>query len=46
MGVLIAAKRKGLIPALRGPLDQLRNSGFRMDEDLYETALHQPGEAS
>jgi predicted nucleic acid-binding protein len=44
VGVLLAAKRRGLIPALRDPLDRLRKSGFRMDEDLYETALLQAAE--
>lgn len=44
VGVLLAARRKGLIPTLHEPLERLRNSGFRMDEDLYETALRQAGE--
>lgn len=45
LGVLLAAKRRGLIPALRESLDQLRHSGFRMDDDLFEAVLRQAGEA-
>lgn len=46
VGVLLAARRRGLIPSVREPLDALRRSGFRMDDDLYEGALLKAGELS
>jgi len=46
LGVLLAAKRRGLIPNVREPLDALRNSGFRMDDELFENALRTAGELS
>lgn len=39
VGTLVAAKRKGLIPELATLLDCLVDSGFRMSEELYQTAL-------
>lgn len=44
LGILLAAKRKGLIPAIREPIDTLRDSGFRVATDLYETTLRQANE--
>lgn len=46
VGVLLAAKRRGLIPKVREPLDALRKGGFRMDDELYELALGKAGELS
>jgi hypothetical protein len=46
VGVLLAAKRRGLIPSVREPLDVLRKGGFRMDDELYEHALGKAGELS
>jgi predicted nucleic acid-binding protein len=41
---LLAAKRRGLIPAIREPIDTLRRGGFRVAKDLYEDMLHRAGE--
>ncbi|HHY95392.1 MAG TPA: DUF3368 domain-containing protein [Firmicutes bacterium] len=46
LGVLIQAKRNGLIPAIRPLLDALRNvAGFRVAESLYMRVLEDEGEA-
>ena len=44
LGVLLLAREAGLIPALKTPLDALRESGFRISETLYREALRQVGE--
>ncbi len=44
IGVLVEARRDGLLPALRPVLDQLALSGFRLDERLYRAALEAVGE--
>lgn len=44
LGILLAAKRKGLIPSIRGPIDTLRGGGFRVANDLYEELLRKAGE--
>ena len=44
LGILLAAKRRGLIPAIREPVDTLRRTGFRVSNDLYEDMLHRAGE--
>lgn len=45
VGILIAAKTKGLIPAVKPYLDKLMNDkGFRIAPDLYEYVLKQAGE--
>ena len=38
-GLLLAAKQKGLIAEIRGPLDALITLGFRLHPDLYRNAL-------
>ena len=38
VGVLLLAKRKGVIPAIRPLLEGLQQAGFRMTEALYEEA--------
>ncbi|MBX7184950.1 MAG: DUF3368 domain-containing protein [Vicinamibacteria bacterium] len=38
-GLLLAAKQKGLITEIRGPLDELITLGFRLHPDLYRNAL-------
>ena len=43
-GLLLAAKQKGLIPALRGPMDDLLALAFRLHPDLYRSALVNAGE--
>ena len=45
VGVLIEARQKGLIPAIKPYLDALRDSaGFRLTTDLYERILRDQGE--
>lgn len=39
IGVLIMAKKRGFIAELRPLLDRLLEVGFRMDDELYQTAL-------
>jgi predicted nucleic acid-binding protein len=45
LGVLLAAKRRGLVDALRPQLDGLTKSGFFIAPDLYEQILADGGEA-
>ena len=44
LGILLAAKRKGLITAVRQPVDALREGGFRVANDIYEEILQRAGE--
>ncbi len=44
LGILLAAKRKGLVPAIREPIDTLRRGGFRVANDIYEDLLQRAGE--
>lgn len=45
IGVLIRAKREGMIPSLRADLDRLRQAGgFWIEEALYQRALAAVGE--
>jgi len=47
IGVLLDAKRRGLIPALRPLLDHLRNdAGFWMSDALYRQALIRANEST
>lgn len=46
LGILLAAKRRGLIPAVREPMDVLRRAAFRVAPDLYENVLRKAGELS
>jgi predicted nucleic acid-binding protein len=45
LGVLLAAKRRGLLDALRPELDGLIKFGFFIAPDLYEQILGDAGEA-
>ena len=45
VGVVLRAKRVGLIPAVRPVLDALVESGFRLSDGLYRGALQRAGEA-
>jgi predicted nucleic acid-binding protein len=45
VGTLISAKRHGVIESVRPLLQQLRNSGFYMDDELMLTALEMTDEA-
>lgn len=39
VGVLLEAKKKGHILSVKPYLDKLRATGFRLGEDIYQTAL-------
>ncbi len=45
LGILIAAKKQGLIESVRPLLDQLRLLPFHMSDKLYADVLHKAGEA-
>jgi hypothetical protein len=38
-GVLLAAKQRGLIPAVRPQLDALKAAGFRLRQDVHQEVL-------
>lgn len=44
LGVLIQAKQEGLIPAIKLYIEQLRNIGFRLNQQLVVKILKQLGE--
>jgi predicted nucleic acid-binding protein len=46
IGVLLEAKKSGIISSVRPYLNNLKNTGFRMSQDLYDLALSQAGEDS
>ena len=46
IGVLLEAKKVGIIVSIKPYLIQLRNTGFRMGDELYEFALKAAGEIS
>ena len=39
LGLLVAAKRMGLLPAIRPEVDTLRSAGFHVSEGLYRQLL-------
>ncbi|MFH7244242.1 MAG: DUF3368 domain-containing protein [Spirulina sp.] len=45
VGILVLAKRQGLLNAVTPALDQLITTGFRMNDDLRETAQKLAGES-
>lgn len=45
VGILVLAKRQGLLNAVTPALDQLITAGFRMNDDLRETAQKLAGES-
>ena len=45
LGLLLAAKRKGLLETVKPSLDQLMACEFRVSADLYERLLRDAGEA-
>ena len=45
MGLLLAAKKNGLIPNVRKPMDDLLVNRFRLHPDVYRTILARAGEA-
>ena len=44
LGVLVTARERGLLPALRPVLDRLRGEGFRVDAELVRRVLISVGE--
>ncbi len=46
LGILLAAKRKGLLPAIKPCLDQLLSYDFRVSTELYDHVLRDAGEGS
>jgi predicted nucleic acid-binding protein len=44
VGVLMTAKHRGLLPILKPDLDQLRASGFRLSDSVYQACLAAVGE--
>ncbi len=44
LGILLAAKRRELIPSVREAIDSLRRGGFRVANALYEDVLRRAGE--
>jgi len=44
-GILIEAKRRGLIPQLKPVLDELIKARYRIDENLYFLLLTKAGES-
>lgn len=44
VGMLVVAKKRGLISAVTPLLDELRAAGFRMSEELYQTGRALAGE--
>jgi len=45
VGVILRAKRKGVVPHCRPLLDDLMREGFYLSDSLYEEALRLAGEA-
>jgi predicted nucleic acid-binding protein len=45
LGLLLAAKRKGLLETVKPSLDQLMACEFRVSADLYDRLLRDAGEA-
>ncbi len=43
-GILVMAKRAGMIPSVREALDVLRQVGFRLRQDVYEQIVADAGE--
>ncbi len=46
IGILVKSKRANLIPLVRPLLDQLRETGFRLRDDVYLEALQLAGESA
>ena len=45
LGVLLRAKRLGLVKSMKEELERLKAAGFRLSADLEEKALREAGEA-
>ncbi len=46
VGVLLEAKKAGIIDEVQPYLNQLKSTGFRMSNEIFEFALSQAGESS
>ena len=44
LGILLRAKRRGLISAVKPLMDTLSATGFRLSDALYQDVLHRAGE--
>ena len=44
LGVLLRAKRSGLLPAVKPTMDDVVSQGFRLAPDLYQAVLELAGE--
>ena len=44
LGILLAAKRRGFLPAVQPCVDALIQNGFRIAADLYKRVLADAGE--
>jgi hypothetical protein len=44
VGLLLAAKKKGLLPSLKEELERLKEMGFWISESLWKEALKESGE--
>ena len=45
LGILLRAKRDGIIPALKPLLEQLMRERFYLSQELLEFVLHEAGES-
>lgn len=45
IGILIRAKRQGLLPEVRTPMDRIRESGYYIHDRIRERALRLAGES-
>jgi len=45
VGVLLVAKREGLVPSVRPFLERLQESNFRLSEELVRTIIKEAGES-
>lgn len=45
VGVLLVAKREGLVPEVRPLLERLQKSNFRLSEDFVRTIINEAGES-
>ena len=45
VGVLLAAKREGLVPSVRPFLERLQKSNFRLSEEFVRTIIKEAGES-
>ena len=44
IGVIVSAKLKGIIPSIKPVLEKIKNTNFRLSEEIEQLALKQAGE--